>query len=216
MARPVTLVSCGLIVDRTRRRFLLGSRPNGKPYAGWWELPGGKLEAGESPLECLRREFLEELGIRIGECAPWVCLENDYPHAYVRLHIFRIFSFEGELQAREGQRFAWFDIGRVPPGIQLLPRVAQMVRWLDLPEVLQDNGMDPGSPVVAGMRGAFVPGVADMQRAASEGAQFALLSEPLELSWQNQMPVYFPARQEGELKRAQTLGAHGILVRSGL
>lgn len=216
MTRPVTLVACGLVVDRTRRRFLLGSRPQGKPYEGWWELPGGKLEAGESPLDCLKREFLEELGIRIGECAPWVCLENDYPHAYVRLHIYRIFSFEGELQAKEGQRFAWFEIGRIPDDILLLPRVAQTVRWLDLPEVLNEDGMDPGSPVVAGMHGVSVPGVADVRAAAEEGAQFALLPEPREISWQSQIPVYFPAREASELKRAQALGAHGIFVRRDL
>ena len=212
VTRPVTLVSCGLIVDRARSRFLLGSRPAGKPYAGWWELPGGKLEAGESPLECLKREFFEELGIRISECAPWVSIENDYPHAYVRLFIYRIFSFEGELIAREGQRFAWFRIGQVPAGIRLLPRVEQMVRWLDLPDVLSASDRDAEAPEIAGMRGAAVEDIDGVREAARVGAQFAVLSRPGNLSWGNPIPVYFRAEGGDELKRAHELGAHGVLL----
>ena len=52
-------------------RFLLTSRPEGKVFAGYWEFPGGKLEAGETVAEALKRELFEELGIHIGDVHAW-------------------------------------------------------------------------------------------------------------------------------------------------
>ena len=62
--RPITEVAAGILLD-TEGRYLLGQRPEGKPYAGYWEVPGGKIEKGESVFEALRRELQEELGIEI-------------------------------------------------------------------------------------------------------------------------------------------------------
>lgn len=50
---------------------LVGQRPEGKPYAGYWEFPGGKVEAGESIFAALQREFKEELGIEVLDGEPW-------------------------------------------------------------------------------------------------------------------------------------------------
>ncbi len=214
-SRPVTLVACGILVDRQRSRFLLGSRPKGKPYEGYWELPGGKLEAAESPLACLEREFSEELGIRISQCRPWVVLENDYPHAYVRLHIFRIFAFEGQLQSREGQSFSWFQIGSVPDNLPLLPMVSDLLRWLTLPEILQGVQTDQaGNPVAAGLRGAFVRDAAQIRLAAQCGAQFAVARSRIRLDWNNSIPVYEPGDCADDLEGAQKNGAHGIVLRA--
>ncbi len=58
-------VAAGVLIRRDGR-FLLASRPAGKPYASYWEFPGGKVEGGESVAEALARELHEELGIRIG------------------------------------------------------------------------------------------------------------------------------------------------------
>jgi len=63
--RPVTEVAVGVLV-RPDGAFLLTTRPAGKAYAGYWEFPGGKLEAGESVAQALARELLEELGIAVG------------------------------------------------------------------------------------------------------------------------------------------------------
>jgi 8-oxo-dGTP diphosphatase len=63
-------VAVGVLIDR-KGQFLLTSRPAGKVYAGYWEFPGGKLEAGETVQQALRRELQEELGITISAAEPW-------------------------------------------------------------------------------------------------------------------------------------------------
>ena len=106
--REVTEVAVGVLIDK-EGRFLMASRPQGKPYAGWWEFPGGKLEVGETVLEALRREYAEELGVTVKIASPWFVFEREYPHAYVRLHFCRITDWEGVPQSREGQTFLWFE-----------------------------------------------------------------------------------------------------------
>jgi 8-oxo-dGTP diphosphatase len=117
--RAVVEVAVGVLV-RADGAFLLTSRPRGKPYAGYWEFPGGKLEAGESVEQALRRELQEELGIDIGEAQPWKIEMVDYPHALVRLHFCKVFQWAGALQMREAQSFSWeslpVQVGPVLPG----------------------------------------------------------------------------------------------------
>ena len=109
-------------------RFLLTSRPEGKVYAGYWEFPGGKLEAGESVQEALRRELHEELGITIGAAHPWHTELFDYPHARVRLHFCKVYDWQGEFEMREGQRMAWDALPvRARP---VLPGTVPVLRWL--------------------------------------------------------------------------------------
>ncbi len=88
-------------------RFLLGQRPAGKVYAGYWEFPGGKIEPGEAPLAALKRELREELDIEVVRAFPWLTRDYDYAHALVRLRFFRVVEWSGELHGRENQRFAW-------------------------------------------------------------------------------------------------------------
>jgi 8-oxo-dGTP diphosphatase len=117
--RAVVEVAVGVLVRRDGA-FLLTSRPEGKPYAGYWEFPGGKLEVGESVEQALRRELQEELGIDIGEAQPWKTEMVDYPHALVRLHFCKVMQWTGELQMREAQSFSWenlpVQVGPVLPG----------------------------------------------------------------------------------------------------
>ena len=91
---------------------LLGQRPEGKPYAGYWEFPGGKVEAGESIFDALKREFVEELGLQSSSAEPWCGVEHVYPHAHVRLHFYISREWRGEPQSLEGQAFAWQGSGR--------------------------------------------------------------------------------------------------------
>lgn len=106
MSRPWTEVAAGILL-RGDGAMLLSSRPVGKPYAGYWEFPGGKIEAGESVEQALRRELQEELGITIASAQPWKVTEHDYPHALVRLHWCKVFDWQGAFEMREGQRMAW-------------------------------------------------------------------------------------------------------------
>lgn len=104
--KKITDVAVGVLV-RDDGSYLLGSRPEGKPYAGYWEFPGGKLEENESVEQALYRELNEELGIQISGSQPWEVIEYDYPHAYVRLHIHRVNQWQGEPMGREGQDLVW-------------------------------------------------------------------------------------------------------------
>ena len=117
--RAVVDVAVGVLLQASGQ-FLLTSRPQGKVYAGYWEFPGGKLEAGESVEQALRRELQEELGITIGAAPTWKTQMVDYPHALVRLHFCKVIHWVGELQMREGQSHAWqslpVDVGPVLPG----------------------------------------------------------------------------------------------------
>jgi 8-oxo-dGTP diphosphatase len=112
-------VAVGVLIDASGR-FLLTSRPEGKVYAGWWEFPGGKLEAGESVSEALARELHEELGIVVDEVRPWDVTRIDYAHARVRLHFCKVTSWHGVFEMREGQSMAWQTlpvwVGPVLPG----------------------------------------------------------------------------------------------------
>ena len=112
-------VAVGVLIDADGR-FLLTSRPAGKVYAGYWEFPGGKLEAGETVEQALRRELHEELGITIGAAEPWRVELVDYPHALVRLHFCKVRAWQGPFQMREQQSMAWqnlpVDVAPVLPG----------------------------------------------------------------------------------------------------
>lgn len=86
------------VVRRSDGRFLLGQRAPGSFYPGYWELPGGKVEAGESPVEALARELREELGITVEESWPWLVREHHYEHARVRLHFFEVPYWHGTVR----------------------------------------------------------------------------------------------------------------------
>ncbi len=119
-------VAVGVLVDG-HGRFLLTSRPSGKVYAGFWEFPGGKLEAGETVEQALRRELQEELGITIGPATPWQVEVMDYPHARVRLHFCKVFAWQGDFEMREGQRMAWQTLPvQVTP---VLPGTLPVLAW---------------------------------------------------------------------------------------
>jgi 8-oxo-dGTP diphosphatase len=108
-------------------RFLLTSRPAGKVYAGYWEFPGGKVEAGESIEQALRRELQEELGITIATAQPWQVELVDYPHARVRLHFCKVYAWQGAFEMREGQQMSWQSL---PVQVQpVLPGTLPVLRW---------------------------------------------------------------------------------------
>jgi 8-oxo-dGTP diphosphatase len=126
VARTPVDVAVGVLVD-AEGRFLLTSRPEGKVYSGYWEFPGGKLEAGETVEQALRRELVEEIGVVIGAVHPWRTELFDYPHALVRLNFCKVFEWTGEFEMRERQRMAWQAL---PVAVQpVLPGTLPVLQW---------------------------------------------------------------------------------------
>jgi 8-oxo-dGTP diphosphatase len=108
-------------------RFLAVKRPEGKPMAGYWEFPGGKVEPGESLEAALERELDEELGLAASSGGKFAEKSHAYDHAKVRLHFMQVEKWHGEPRALENQAMAW-----------LTPEEAKSKRFLPADaEVLQ-------------------------------------------------------------------------------
>ncbi len=122
------------VIQNDRGEFLLAQRPVGKIYAGYWEFPGGKVEAGESAADALKRELHEELGLEIDAAYPWLTRDFDYAHAAVRLRFFRVLAWRGEPHGREQQQFAWQRRGELTVA-PVLPANGPILRALELPHV---------------------------------------------------------------------------------
>ena len=112
-------------------RFLAAQRPTDKPLEGYWEFPGGKLEARETPSEALARELAEELGIGVRESRFWQSLEHSYAERgfRVRLHFFHVMAFRGEPGPAEGQNLRWvtpseaLELGFLPADANVLEQL---------------------------------------------------------------------------------------------
>lgn len=128
------------ILTKPTGEYLLASRPDGKGWAGWWEFPGGKIEAGETPEHALIRESQEELGVTPTKIQPWIKRRYDYPATHdaeaktVLLHFFFVSEWQGELQAREGQQFAWQHPQKLNVS-PVLPANAPIMQALSLPSI---------------------------------------------------------------------------------
>ena len=114
MRTNLVLVAACALVDADGR-VLLAQRPAGKPMAGLWEFPGGKVEPGETPEQTLIRELSEELGIETqAAClAPLTFASHDYPDFHLLMPLYVCRRWEGTVTAREGQRLAWVRPNRL-------------------------------------------------------------------------------------------------------
>lgn len=141
--RKITHAAVG-VIQRDDGWVLLAERPVGKPWAGYWEFPGGKVEEGETPRQALKRELQEELGIEVASLYPWLTRSFDYEAKYdaagqldspaktVKLHFFIITKWNGEPRGLENQRLVW----QKPENIQvspMLPANAPIFAALSLP-----------------------------------------------------------------------------------
>jgi 8-oxo-dGTP diphosphatase len=119
------------VLQRPDGTFLMAQRPEGKAYSGYWEFPGGKVEAGETPHHALIRELHEELGIEVQTAYPWLTRVFTYPHATVHLNFFRVTRWQGEPHGREGQLLSWqrqpeLSVAPVLPANDLILRALQL------------------------------------------------------------------------------------------
>lgn len=135
------------VIVRPDGQFLLAQRPQAKPYAGYWEFPGGKLLPGETPLAALKRELKEELDLTLESAWPWLTRNYAYPHASVRLHFFRVYRWNGNARGLEGQEVAW-QLPEKPSVAPMLPANAPVLSALTLPALYaisnaQEIGTEP-------------------------------------------------------------------------
>ena len=101
-------VAVGVLID-SKHCVLLTRRLKGTHLEGYWEFPGGKVEAGESVQTALARELEEELGTRIGETVPLMTVSHDYGEKQVLLDVHQVKDWNGEPHGAEGQPLAWVD-----------------------------------------------------------------------------------------------------------
>ena len=131
---PLLLVAAVALIDGDGR-VLIARRPEGKPLAGLWEFPGGKVGADETPEAALVRELREELGIDIGESclAPFAFASHAYEDFHLLMPLYLCRVWRGRVEAREGQTLKWAwprDLARFPMPPADRPLVAMLRDWL--------------------------------------------------------------------------------------
>ncbi len=95
-------------------QVLIADRPAGKPLAGRWEFPGGKVALGETDEEALQRELREELGVEVLAARRSVTLSHGYADRIVELSMWVVERYRGEPRALDGQRLKWVPVGQLP------------------------------------------------------------------------------------------------------
>ena len=114
MVRRLLLVAACALVDADGR-VLIAQRPEGKQLAGLWEFPGGKVEAGETPEECLIRELREEIGVETqAAClAPLTFASHSYDDVHLLMPLYVCRRFSGIPEPRERQALKWVKPNRM-------------------------------------------------------------------------------------------------------
>lgn len=139
---PTVRVAAGVLRDAAGR-VLINERPPGRIWAGWWEFPGGKLDAGETAAEALARELHEELGVTVQESSPLLRVRHAYGDRVVDMQVHRVTRWRGQPGSREGQRLAWVLPERLRE-YRLLPADGPVVTALRLPRQIAVTPPDLG------------------------------------------------------------------------
>jgi len=106
--RPIILVAAVALLNE-EGKLLLAKRPPGRPLAGLWEFPGGKVDPGEDPETALIRELMEELGIEIAraDLVPLTFASHAYPEFHLLMPLYLCKRWEGDIAAQENQELLW-------------------------------------------------------------------------------------------------------------
>lgn len=116
-------------------RFFVCQRQAHQPFAGYWEFPGGKQEAGEDEYMAMCRELVEELGIQAVDLSPVMSIPYQLPNdKMLRLHIWHLTSWIGDIHGAEGQVCQWVDVETLAT-LTLPPANAVLVETLLAREV---------------------------------------------------------------------------------
>lgn|SRR5690554_4130353 len=205
MSKPFIDVAVGVLL-RPDGKVLLGQRPFEKAWPGWWELPGGKIEPGESVEQALVRELQEELGITATQFTRWVTYVHEYPKTIVRLAFCKVTAWEGEPRGMENQALAWTHPQQPLEVGPVLPATEPPLRWLTFPEryLVSDIGSSEGLP----------PWLERLDAALNKGVGFVQFREP---QWQALAHQDEGARQQLEaafqsvLERCHQAGARCLV-----
>jgi 8-oxo-dGTP diphosphatase len=130
LQKKIVLVAAAALIDADGR-VLMAQRPVGKPMAGLWEFPGGKVQEGETPEFALMRELEEELGLTTRPCcfSPIAFASHAYEDFHLLMPLFACRVWKGIVQAREGQAFKWLkpvEMFGLPMPEADVPLVAQL------------------------------------------------------------------------------------------
>ena len=125
--------SVGIIFNESFQ-LLMAERPQSKTWSGWWEFPGGKIEKGETPLEALKRELKEEIGISVIDAEKWIVRKYAYEDYEVILHFYKVTQWSGNIEAKEEQKISWVlpDNNVVSP---ILPANDLIFKAISLPDI---------------------------------------------------------------------------------
>ncbi|MCB2053250.1 MAG: (deoxy)nucleoside triphosphate pyrophosphohydrolase [Geminicoccaceae bacterium] len=131
---PVIIVAACALVD-SDGRVLVARRPAGKPMAGLWEFPGGKLQEAETPERCLIRELGEELGIATDESclAPLTFASHRYDGFHLLMPLYVCRKWRNEVRSRENQALRWLHpvhLFALPMPEADRPLIPFLVEWL--------------------------------------------------------------------------------------
>jgi 8-oxo-dGTP diphosphatase len=198
------------IILREDGQVLLGQRPPGKPWAGWWEFPGGKIEDGETPFHALQRELHEELGIEAVQAYPWLTRTFAYPERAVKLRFFTVRTWNGEPHGRENQKISWQSPAAVGVG-PLLPANALILDALQLPPVYAITNLHElgESRFFAALEDALKKGLQLVQVREKQFGAAALEAFAAEVVLKCR-PYGARVLLNGEAAMAQRVGADGI------
>ena len=125
--------SVGIIFNESFQ-LLMAERPQSKTWSGWWEFPGGKIEKGETPLEALKRELKEEIGISVIDAEKWIVRKYAYEDYEVILHFYKVTQWSGNIEAKEEQKISWVlpENNVVSP---ILPANDLIFKAISLPDI---------------------------------------------------------------------------------
>ena len=136
-------IEAAIALVRRGDKILVCQRKSDDTFGGFWEVPGGKCEDGETLEQCLARELREELAITVRTVARLTTVEHHYPHVLLRLHPFVCDHVEGDVQHLECQASAWIDPPllrdyRFPPANESL--IEEAIAWFARAAGLSGDG----------------------------------------------------------------------------
>lgn len=139
---PEIINAClGILYDPGINAVFMNSRPDGKVLAGYWEFPGGKIEAGETSFLALIRELKEEIGIevRLSSLSSLGFIEHQYPHGLAKLEVILVSEWSGELTPLEGQETIWYKLNQKSEIGPLLPTTIKILELLNNKESMKNE-----------------------------------------------------------------------------